>query len=60
VAGWGEALLGMREGDKWLVTVPSELGYGLVGRGAAIPPGSVLVYEVELVQVCALYGQPAV
>jgi len=51
VAGWGQAILTMREGDKWLVTVPSELGYGDVGRGAVIPPGSVLVYEVELVKV---------
>ena len=46
-----EALLLMREGDEWLVTMPSELGYGDVQRGALLPPGSLLRYRIQLEQV---------
>lgn len=49
IAGWTEALQRMTPGDKWIVTVPSELGYGDRGSGAKIPGGSVLVFELELI-----------
>ena len=41
----------MREGDKWQVVVPAELAYGKRSMGEHITPGSVLVFEMELVQV---------
>ncbi|EAT12178.1 FKBP-type peptidyl-prolyl cis-trans isomerase [Bermanella marisrubri] len=51
IAGWTEALQLMKEGDKWRLTVPSELAYGAQGSQGAIPPHSVLVFEVELLNV---------
>jgi len=50
IGGWTEALQLMREGDKWMLYIPSELGYGEQG-GGQIPPNSVLVFEVELIKV---------
>ena len=36
----------MVEGDKWELTIPSELGYGDAGAGANIPGGAVLIFEM--------------
>lgn len=52
VPGWQEALQMMSPGDKYKLWIPSELGYGESGTpGGPIPPNSVLVFEVELVEV---------
>ena len=51
IPGWQEALQAMREGDKWRLWIPSDLGYGAQGAGRMIPPHSVLVFEVELIEV---------
>ncbi|MBX2895156.1 MAG: FKBP-type peptidyl-prolyl cis-trans isomerase [Cyclobacteriaceae bacterium] len=51
IAGWTEALQLMREGDRWILFLPSELAYGEQGAGGQIPPHSVLVFEVELIKV---------
>lgn len=51
IPGWTEALLLMHEGDKWMLYVPQELGYGERGAGGQIPPYSTLVFEVELIKV---------
>lgn len=52
IKGWTEALQMMKEGDKWRLVIPSELAYGKRGAGGGrIPPDSVLVFEVELIQV---------
>ncbi|MGA0603421.1 FKBP-type peptidyl-prolyl cis-trans isomerase [Caulobacter sp. KR2-114] len=52
VKGWVEALQLMRPGDEWMLWVPPELGYGDEGAGP-IPPGSVLVFKLELIDVLA-------
>lgn len=49
IAGWEEALQKMHRGDKWLLIVPYELGYGTRGRPPAIPSRATLVFEMELV-----------
>ena len=50
IAGWTEALQLMKEGDKWQLFIPSELAYKDAGR-PNIPPGKMLIYEVELLEV---------
>jgi len=51
VAGWTEALQLMKEGAKWQLFIPPELGYGQGGASAKIPPNSTLIFEVELISV---------
>ena len=50
VRGWTEGLQLMKEGDKFEIFVPPELGYGSQNR-SKIPPNSVLVFELELLEV---------
>jgi len=51
IPGWSEALMLMPVGSKWEVVIPPDLAYGDNGAGAVIPPGSTLVFEVELLEV---------
>jgi FKBP-type peptidyl-prolyl cis-trans isomerase len=52
IPGWIEALQLMREGDRWLLTIPPNLGYGVRGQGdGAIPPNQVLLFDIRLVTV---------
>ena len=51
IRGWREALLMMKEGDKWELYIPPQLGYGKRGMRNRIPPNSALIYEVELIAV---------
>lgn len=51
IPGWTEALQLMNVGDKWELTIPSELAYGAGGTGGAIGPNAVLVFEVELLEL---------
>ena len=50
IAGWQEALQMMKEGDKWRLVVPPELGYGARGVDP-IPGNATLVFEVELIKI---------
>jgi FKBP-type peptidyl-prolyl cis-trans isomerase len=52
IRGWTEALQLMKEGDKWQLTIPAELAYGSAER-PSIPANSVLVFDVELLEVIA-------
>lgn len=50
ITGWQIAIPQMKEGDKWRIFIPSELGYGKRGTHG-IPGDSTLVFEIELVKV---------
>lgn len=50
IAGWEEGVLGMKKGEKRMLVIPAELGYGGAAIGA-IPPFSTLTFEVEVLQI---------
>ncbi|OGG99720.1 MAG: hypothetical protein A2600_13930 [Candidatus Lambdaproteobacteria bacterium RIFOXYD1_FULL_56_27] len=51
IPGWTEALGMMSVGSKWHLVIPAELAYGDRGMGGAIPPNSVLTFDVELLGI---------
>jgi len=53
IKGWTEGLQLMVEGQKMRLFIPPELGYGNSGAGA-IGPGSVLIFDVELLTITEL------
>ena len=50
IRGWTEALQLMKEGAKWELYIPADLAYGERGR-PGIPPNSVLIFEIELLEI---------
>lgn len=48
IKGWDEAFLSMKKGEKRVLIIPSDLGYGPSGRGP-IPPNATMIFDVELV-----------
>lgn len=59
IKGWEYGLQLMREGEKRLLIVPYELGYGTRGQPPSIPRFATLVFEVELLRVEKTEPQPA-
>ncbi len=58
IPGWTEALLLMKKGAKWQLTIPSDLAYGAKGR-PGIPPYAVLIFDVELLAINPVVEKPA-
>ena len=51
VPGLEKALLSAREGDKLLIFIPSELGYGKEGLKTVVKPGEDLLYDIMISKV---------
>ena len=51
IQGWVEGIQLMSPGGKYTFFIPADLGYGEAGAGEVIPPNSVLVFTVELLEV---------
>lgn len=49
IPGWQEGIGLMKKGGKAKLIIPSHLGYGARGAGGKIPPFSVLIFDVELI-----------
>ena len=50
IPGFSKGLLGMREGEKRMIYIHPDLGYGTSGY---IPPNSLLMFEIEVVKANA-------
>lgn len=54
IPGWTEALQLMKPGSKYQLWIPPQLAYDArPPQGAPIPPGAMLVFDVELISVKA-------
>jgi len=51
IPGWAEGLRLMKEGGKSVLYIPPNLAYGERGAGSSIGPNSVLVFEVEFLNI---------
>jgi peptidyl-prolyl cis-trans isomerase A (cyclophilin A) len=50
IPGFVEGVNMMNFGDKVMLYIPSELGYGQQGAGDVIPPNANIIFEVELLE----------
>lgn len=51
IKGWDEGVAQLGVGDRAVLIIPPELGYGSKGAGGVIPPNATLVFVVTLVDV---------
>mgnify|MGYP002843616926 FL=1 len=51
IKGWDEGVIQMSLGEKSVLTISSEFGYGSRGAGGVIPPNADLRFEVELLAI---------
>lgn len=49
--GWDEGVMQMSLGEKAILTISSDYGYGARGAGGVIPPNADLKFEVELLRI---------
>lgn len=48
IRGWNEGIQGMKVGARRKLVIRPGLAYGSRGRDGTVPPGSVLVFEIQL------------
>ncbi|MEU1122206.1 FKBP-type peptidyl-prolyl cis-trans isomerase [Streptomyces sp. NPDC005899] len=51
IKGWDRGIRGMKAGGRREIIVPPRLGYGNRSPSSLIPPGSTLVFVVDLLSV---------
>jgi len=51
IRGWDEGVMQMSVGEKAILHITSDYGYGARGAGGVIPPNANLDFEVELLKI---------
>jgi len=51
IRGWDEGVMKMSLGEKAVLNITSDYGYGSQGAGGVIPPNADLKFEVELLAI---------
>jgi hypothetical protein len=51
IQGWDQALVGSKVGDRMIIAIPPQLGYGAQGAGSVIPPNATLLFDVEVLEI---------
>eukprot|EP01080_Neovahlkampfia_damariscottae_P004054 gene4054-7343_t len=51
IRGWDEGLLTFTKGERSILVISSDYGYGSYGAGSDIPGGATLVFDVELLDI---------
>jgi len=51
IKGWDEGIAQLGKGDKALLVIPPQIGYGARGAGNVIPPNATLLFVVELMEI---------
>jgi FKBP-type peptidyl-prolyl cis-trans isomerase len=51
ISGWDQGVTLLNKGAKATLYLPSRLGYGSRGQGKKIPPNSILIFDVELLDI---------
>ncbi|MFF8381791.1 FKBP-type peptidyl-prolyl cis-trans isomerase [Streptomyces sp. NPDC015661] len=51
IKGWDRGIRGMKVGGRREIIVPPRLGYGKQSPSSLIPPGSTLIFVVDLLSV---------
>ena len=59
VPGWDAGLLDLCPGDRVILRLAAEMGYGAAGQPPDVPPGAALVYDVTVLQVNDQVAPPA-
>jgi len=53
IKGWQEGVPMMRVGETWSFVIPASIAYGDRSDRGPIPPGSTLLFEIELIAIPA-------
>jgi len=52
IAGWSEGIQKMPQGSVWELIIPPALAYGVIGIPGTVGPNEVIIFTVELKDVC--------
>lgn len=58
IEGWLEGVRMMKVGSKYRFAIPPDLAYGTQARGQAIPANSILLFDVELLEIVDTAEKP--